>query len=160
MSSLDDLVAAARADPQLIAYITNTLTVNVASGKLDPDHDGLTNAEELLDMCRRVDSQVSRATVYRTLGVLDAAGFIEGLETGDGGKKFEHVLGHRHHDHMICNDCGRIIEFHDDALEARKESIVADRGYKLISHSLKLMFECGDAECRYRRALERPPAGS
>ena len=44
-------------------------------------------AEELLDICRKVDPKVSRATVYRTLSVLEEAGFVEGLETGDGGRR-------------------------------------------------------------------------
>ena len=55
-------------------------------------------ADELLDLCREKDPKVSRATVYRTLTVLEDAGFVEGLDTGDGGRRFEHVLGHDHHD--------------------------------------------------------------
>ena len=80
------------------------------------------SAEELLDMCRKIDRDVSRATVYRTLSMLEEAGFVEGLDTGDGGRKFEHVLGHQHHDHMICTVCGAILEFFDPQLEAVQNS--------------------------------------
>ena len=108
------------------------------------------SAEELLDMCRKVDSQVSRATVYRTLAVLEAAGFVEGLEVGDGGKRFEHVLGHEHHDHMICRNCGKIVEFVDPELERLKAAVADRHGFELVSHELKLWVECRDNTCADR----------
>jgi len=107
-------------------------------------------AEELLDRCRRVDPKVSRATVYRTLTVLEEAGFVEGLETGDGGRKFEHVLGHEHHDHMVCLRCGKIIEFRDDELERRQELAAAREGFSIQRHSLRIYGHCRD--CAERSA--------
>jgi len=99
-------------------------------------------AEELLDLCREEDRGVSRATVYRTLTMLEEAGFVEGLDTGDGGRKFEHVLGHAHHDHMVCTTCGSILEFHDDELEQRQELAAQRHGFRITSHSLKLFGLC------------------
>lgn len=103
-------------------------------------------AEDLLEMCRKVDKRVSRATVYRTLGMLEDAGFVEGFDTGDGGRKFEHVLGHAHHDHMVCTACGKIIEFFDAELERRQESAAKERGFVIESHSLQLFGRC--SACR------------
>lgn len=100
------------------------------------------SADELLDMCRERDKGVSRATVYRTLGVLEEEGFVEGLDTGDGTRKFEHVLGHEHHDHMICTVCGRIIEFVDDTIERLQESIAARHGFSIENHELRLFGRC------------------
>ncbi len=111
------------------------------------------SAEELLAMCQRVDSAVSRATVYRTLGMLEAAGIVEGLDTGDGGRKFEHVIGHEHHDHMVCTKCGAILEFRDDELESRQEVAARARGFLIESHSLKLFGVC--ASCRRRGDRKR-----
>ncbi|MBK8977509.1 MAG: transcriptional repressor [Planctomycetes bacterium] len=108
-------------------------------------------ADELLDMCRRVDSQVSRATVYRTLAMLEEAGFVEGLDTGENGRRFEHVLGHEHHDHMLCQDCGRIVEFADPELERLKEAVAAQHGFRLVSHTLKLVVACQNPDCEFRR---------
>ncbi len=100
------------------------------------------SADSLLEMCRKVDSNVSRATVYRAIGMLEEGGFIEGLDTGDGGRLFEHVLGHGHHDHMVCTSCGKIIEFHDDALESRQEVVATEAGFRITNHSLKLFGYC------------------
>ncbi|MEO0478478.1 MAG: transcriptional repressor [Planctomycetota bacterium] len=115
------------------------------------------NAEELLDMCRQMDPQISRATVYRTLGMLEEAGFVESLDTGAvGGKKYEHVLGHEHHDHMVCVDCGKIVEFHDDDLEARKKQIAIDQGFELVSHNLQMSVRCKTENCPNLQSGSKP----
>lgn len=103
-------------------------------------------AEQLLELCRKHDPKVSRATVYRTLAVLEQAGFVEGLETGDGGRRFEHVLGHEHHDHMVCVQCGAITEFRDDELERRQEAAARRVGFKIERHSLRLYGRCRDCQ--------------
>ena len=112
-------------------------------------HDHFT-AEELLDLCRKKDPKVSRATVYRTLAVLEEADFVEGLETGDGGRRFEHVLGHEHHDHMVCTVCERILEFRDDELERRQELAAKRVGFKIKRHSLRLYGICKQCQQEQR----------
>lgn len=99
-------------------------------------------AEELLGYCRVRDPGISRATVYRTLQVLEKAGFVEGLEAGDGGRRFEHVLGHSHHDHMVCLGCGAILEFVDEELEARQELAARRLGFQIERHSLRIYGRC------------------
>lgn len=99
-------------------------------------------ADELLALCRRDDPRLSRATVYRTLAVLEEAGFVEGLDAGDGKRRFEHVLGHEHHDHMVCLQCGAIVEFRDDELERRQEAAARRHGFRIERHSLRLYGRC------------------
>lgn len=99
-------------------------------------------AEQLLELCRRQDPKVSRATVYRTLAVLEEAGFVEGLDTGDGGRRFEHVLGHEHHDHMVCTACGAIAEFRDEELERRQDAAAKRIGFRIERHSLRIYGTC------------------
>lgn len=113
-------------------------------------HDHFT-AEELLELCRKKDPKVSRATVYRTLSVLEDEGFVEGLETGDGGRRFEHVLGHEHHDHMVCTTCEKIIEFRDDELERRQELAAKRVGFKIQRHSLRLYGTCKQCQQEQRQ---------
>jgi Fur family ferric uptake transcriptional regulator len=112
-------------------------------------HDHYT-AEELLRICQETDPHVSRATVYRTLRVLEQAGFVEGLETGEGSRKFEHVLGHEHHDHMVCTSCGTILEFRDEELEARQEVAAQKAQFEIHHHSLRLYGLCRNCRSRGR----------
>lgn len=102
------------------------------------------SAEELLEWCQREDRGVSRATVYRTLAMLEEAGFVEGLDLGSGGKRYEHVLGHAHHDHLVCTACGAIIEFVDDALERRQDAVAKRLGFEVQSHSLRMFGVCSE----------------
>ena len=113
-------------------------------------HDHFT-AEQLLSLCREKDPKVSRATVYRTLSVLEGAGFVEGLETGDGGRRFEHVIGHEHHDHMVCMSCDKIIEFRDDELEHRQELAAKRVGFRIHRHSLRLYGMCRQCQQEQRQ---------
>ena len=91
---------------------------------------------------------VSRATVYRTLEVLKSGGFIEAVETGQGETLYEHVLGHEHHDHMVCKVCGRIEEFQDAEIEALQRKNAERLGFLMTGHMLRLTGicrNCGDA---------------
>ncbi len=85
---------------------------------------------------------VSRATVYRTLGLLVEGGFLESLDTGQGELLYEHILGHRHHDHLVCVDCGRIEEFYDKRIEELQEEAAQKKGFSLRSHNLRLFGTC------------------
>jgi Fur family ferric uptake transcriptional regulator len=102
------------------------------------------SAEELLQMVeQKIGPGVAHlATIYRTLQALEEGGFIEGLELGKGGRLFEHVLGHAHHDHIICLDCGALIEFHDEELETKKRQVAEENGFEMESHSLRIFGHC------------------
>jgi Fur family ferric uptake transcriptional regulator len=105
--------------------------------------------DELLEMVRRKENRVSRATVYRTISLLEQGGFVEGLQVDDGPRRFEHVLGHEHHDHMVCLSCGKIIEFRDQQIEHRQDVAAARHGFVIERHSLRLYGRC--SECRNAR---------
>lgn len=115
-------------------------------------------AEELLERCREVEPRISRATVYRTLSVLESSGFVEGLDTGDGGRRFEHVLGHEHHDHMVCSACSRIFEFHDAELERRQEAAARRIGFRIERHSLRIYGVCRSCRKGSRARKRRRPS--
>ena len=85
---------------------------------------------------------VSRATVYRTLEVLERGGFIEAVETGRGEVVYEHVLGHEHHDHMVCRVCGRIEEFQDEQIEKLQRKNAERIGFVMTGHMLRLSGVC------------------
>jgi len=99
---------------------------------------------------------VSRATVYRTLGLLVEGGFLESLDAGQGELLYEHVLGHRHHDHLVCVDCGRIEEFTDERIEALQQEAAERKGFTLLYHNLRLFGRC--SSCAKKRG-EKPVRG-
>jgi Fur family ferric uptake transcriptional regulator len=100
-------------------------------------------AERLYEWLRdEPGPKVSRATVYRTLALLVEGGFLNSLDTGKGELYYEHVLGHRHHDHMVCVSCGRIDEFHSAEIERLQEQAAKERGFVLVEHDLRLFGYC------------------
>ena len=95
------------------------------------------DAEEIFARARKTDRKVSLATVYRVLKALDDYGLIITHDFGDNRTRYE-VKRSDHHDHLVCVESGRVIEFNDPELEALKQRIAARLGYALESHSLEL----------------------
>jgi len=90
--------------------------------------------EEICDSLKRKNHNVSRATVYRTLDILIKYDFIRKMDIGDGRVRYESKIGHPHHDHMICVETGKIIEFISDEIEDIQDKIAEKHGYKIIKH--------------------------
>ena len=90
--------------------------------------------EEILDSLKNKKFNVSRATVYRTLDILLKYNFIRKMDIGDGRIRYEGKIDHPHHDHMICVESGKIIEFVSDEIENIQENIAKEHGYKIIKH--------------------------
>jgi Fur family ferric uptake transcriptional regulator len=112
------------------------------------------SAETLYGWMRAEDgSHVSRATVYRTLSLLVEGGFLETLDAGHGEMLYEHVLGHRHHDHLVCIDCGRIEEFTDERIEEYQREAALRKGFTLHYHNLRLFGTCASCSKKRERAL-------
>lgn len=117
----------------------------------DDDHF---SAETLYDRLREEEGpRVSRATVYRTLGLLIEGGFLGMLDTRRGEKLYEHVLGRHHHDHLVCIDCGRIEEFFDEGIEERQHDACREKGWEMKGHNLRLFGIC--PPCRRERERDR-----
>ena len=101
--------------------------------------------EELLEKVRRQDASVGHATVYRTLKLLTEAGLAFKREFGDGRARFEHVTA-RHHDHMICLDCGEIAEFENEAMERLQEKICRGHRFRMLNHKMELYGQCRNCQ--------------
>ena len=111
-------------------------------GRAFATHDHF-SAERLYDWLRdEPGPRVSRATVYRTLGLLLEGSFLAAFDAGAGELVYEHVLGHHHHDHMLCLGCGRIEEFHDERIEELQLEACRRKGFELVSHDLRLRGYC------------------
>ena len=92
------------------------------------------DAEEIYLHLNNNNIKVSRATVYRTIDVLVKNNLVRKMELGDGRALYEHKLDEEHHDHIICVETGKIIEFYNEDLENLQEDIVKKHGYKLVRH--------------------------
>lgn len=104
-------------------------------------HDHFT-VEDLITDFRGKGKKVSQATAYRVIQMMLQLKLIEEHDFGKDYKFYEHTPGHEHHDHIICIDCGKIIEFSDPTLEALKEKITLKNGFKMREHHLTIYAEC------------------
>ena len=99
-------------------------------------------AEELVGDVRKLDPSVARGTVYRTLLLLHKAGVVEKHDFRYGPPYYEVTHGKAHHDHLMCIQCGEIIEFEEPRVEKIQDDIVRRFGYQLMSHTHKLYGLC------------------
>jgi Fur family transcriptional regulator, ferric uptake regulator len=104
------------------------------------------SSEGLYRLVQKEDPTIGQTTVYRTLKLLSEAGLAREVRFGDGRTHYEHNYKHKHHDHMICSECGRIIEFFSAELEALQDTMAAKHRFQITQHLLRIIGIC--AECR------------
>ena len=112
---------------------------------LEPGH---VSSEELYAKVKRRDASIGQATVYRTLKLLAGCGLAEAVSFADGITRYEPHFGAEHHDHLICELCGRTIEIMDPLIETRQEELAAKYGFTLVRHKMDLYGLC--PKCRTR----------
>src|SRR6516164_11532644 len=89
-------------------------------------------ADQLLEWSRRRDKSVSRATVYRTLPLLTESGLVREMDFGKDYKFYDpNYADHPNHNHIICNDCERIVEFESDKIEKLESEITRQLGFSI-----------------------------
>lgn len=93
--------------------------------------------QQLHERATGYDPNISIATVYRTVKLLEEVGILEKLEFGDGVARYEDAE-RDHHDHLIDLASGRVIEFVDHEIEALQRSIAAKHGFRLRGHRMEL----------------------
>lgn len=95
------------------------------------------SAEEVFQVLRSDGEEVGLATVYRVLTQFESAGLVVRHNFEGGHSVFEIDRG-PHHDHMVCMESGRVIEFHNSDIEALQREIAEQHGFDLVDHSLVL----------------------
>lgn len=95
------------------------------------------DVEELYNRASQIDNNISIATVYRTVKLLEETGVIERHEFRDGRARYE-IVPEDHHDHLIDLKSGHVIEFASAEIEALQEKIAREHGYRLVDHRLEL----------------------
>jgi len=104
------------------------------------------SSEDLYWLVQKEDSSVGHTTVYRTLKLLTEAGLAREVRFGDGKTYYEHHFEHDHHDHMICTECGKVIEFFSAEIEALQDEMADKFGFKPTHHSLRILGLCEDCQ--------------
>jgi Fur family ferric uptake transcriptional regulator len=113
------------------------------------------SSEDLYNLVKKEDPSIGQTTVYRTLKLLTEAGLAREVRFGDGRTHYEHNYKHQHHDHMICVECGKIIEFFSPELEAIQDEMALKHDFETTSHSLRMWGYCSD--CSQARREGRIP---
>ncbi len=98
--------------------------------------------EDLYLRIRSSGLKASRASVYRTLSLLVESGLVQRAMRTERGNVYEHRYGHGHHDHMICDSCGKIIEFYSEKLENIQSEICDKNKFNGVSHTLEIRGIC------------------
>jgi len=118
-------------------------------------------AEELHRKVAHQDGGIGLSTVYRTLRLFCDAGLAKQRHFQEGKSCFEQAVGAHHHDHLICDTCGAIVEFECQEIEDLQEQIARRHGYRLTHHRLELFGRCagcGDGADGAGRGGRRPVA--
>jgi len=113
-------------------------------------------SEDLYWLVQQQDPTVGHTTVYRTLKLLTEAGLAREVRFGDNKTYYEHHYNHAHHDHMICTECGKVIEFFSPDIENLQDQMADNFGFKPTHHSLRLWGICSD--CQQRAEGPHTPA--
>jgi Fur family ferric uptake transcriptional regulator len=107
------------------------------------------DAEQLIQRLalRNDKKRVSRSTIYRSLKHLEEAGLIRKIARQDDRDLFEHDYGYPQHDHLICNRCGTLIEFHNEQIASLLEEIGREHGFRIEGHRTEVFGLCNNC-CR------------
>lgn len=115
--------------------------------------DGHLRVDELLDRAREVDPRISQATVYRTMRLLTDSGLAEQRQFIDGQTRYEPSdQAGEHHDHLMCTECGKIIEFVDERIEELQEHVARQNGFVVTDHKMELYGICSECQQRGNRS--------
>ncbi|MFW6022186.1 MAG: Fur family transcriptional regulator [Bacillota bacterium] len=104
------------------------------------------SAEELYDEVKNINPDIGLATVYRTLELMCQINITHQLDFDSNYKRYEISLKGRHHHHLICRECGKIIEFNDKALEGFEENLEKDYNFKIEDHKIKFYGKCSECQ--------------
>ena len=107
------------------------------------------SAEDVYRMLIGEGLDIGLATVYRVLTQFEQAGILKRHHFESGKAVFELNEG-KHHDHLVCLDCGRVEEFFDAEIEKRQHEVAKKSGFELRGHSLALYGDCSKTNCPHR----------
>jgi Fur family transcriptional regulator, ferric uptake regulator len=109
------------------------------------------SVEELYLEVKRRNPRIGYATVYRTIKLLTECGLAAERHFRDGEARYESAEK-SHHDHLICESCGRIVEFEEPRIESLQQEIAKRLGFRFTGHKMELYGLCRDCQKTRRSA--------
>ena len=107
-------------------------------------------AEDVFKALLAEGADIGLATVYRVLMQFEQAGLLSRSHFESGKSVFELNQG-KHHDHIVCLQCGHVEEFYDAGIEARQKKAAAERGFTVRDHSLYIYADCARKKCPHKQ---------
>ena len=104
------------------------------------------SAEDVYKVLLEAEEEIGLATVYRVLTQFEAAGLVSRHHFEGGHSVFEMNEGH-HHDHIVCNQCGKVVEFVEETIERCQEKVARKAGFSIRDHSLIIYGDCASKNC-------------
>ena len=114
------------------------------------ENEGHRSVEDIYRTVRGLDPRIGYTTVYRTMKLLMESSLAREVDLADGITRYEHLFNHEHHDHMVCMQCGRSIEFFNSDLETLQDAASEQLGFKVTDHRLQIYGLCND--CRLTKS--------
>jgi Fur family ferric uptake transcriptional regulator len=104
------------------------------------------SVEELYNAVKQVNPRIGYATVYRTMKLLTECGLAAERHFRDGEARYESQAEGRHHDHLICEQCGKIVEFEEQRIEALQSEVARRLGFRFTGHKMELYGVCRECQ--------------
>ena len=104
------------------------------------------SAQELYELVKKRSSEIGYATVYRCLNLFVDVGIAKERRFDEERVRYESAIFADHHDHLICTECGAIVEFEDERIERLQDHIASEHGFNVTNHRLELYGTC--PKCR------------
>ena len=106
-------------------------------------------ADDVFRVLLEERSDIGLATVYRVLTQFEQAGLLK-RSNFESGKAVYEIDEGKHHDHLVCLDCGRVEEFYDAEIEQRQQAVAQAKGFEIADHSLAIYASCTKPHCPHR----------
>jgi len=109
--------------------------------------DAHLSVDDIEQSLRAGGDRIGKATVYRTLDLLVRSRLVEEHDFGEGFKRYEHRLSRRpEHEHLICVECGAVLEFHCGEIDGVRDSVREEHGFLPQRHRLEVYGLCADCQ--------------
>lgn len=100
------------------------------------------SVDEMYDVMKKKEDNTGYSTIYRTMKLFVECGIAREIDFRDGKARFEHSYQKVHHDHLVCEQCGKTMEFLNETIEALQNKIAAGHDFHVRSHRLEIYGLC------------------